>query len=178
MDASSDGSLSWSIDLGDLGLRSVPGRGAGHCGVGRSQVAPSFTLVSESNLRRSSSSKVLQTPCYLTLKHAMSVGSPTVIPRSPLFPDLLPRPPEPHPLPLPRYGQPPRRFNQVRDLLREMDDLSSEEEELDEIVRYEFSLVRVISLICSSRTQIYGTGGLLSWSPLVGSSRNKKRRTM
>lgn len=38
-------------------------------------------------------------------------------------------------MPLPRYGQQPRRFNEVRDLVREMDDLSSEEEELEEIVR-------------------------------------------
>ena len=66
----------------------------------------------------------------------MSVAAPTILPRSPILPNLLPRPPEPHPLPLPRYGQTPRRFNEVRDLVREMEDLSSEEEELEEIVRY------------------------------------------
>ncbi len=64
----------------------------------------------------------------------MSVASPTLLPRSALFPNLLPKPPQPHPIPLPPYGQKPLRFNATRDLVREMDDLSDEEEEMDELV--------------------------------------------
>lgn len=65
----------------------------------------------------------------------MSVSSPTLLPRSALFPNLLPKPPQPHPQPLPRYGQQPTRFNATRDLAREMEDLSDEEDDLDDIVR-------------------------------------------
>ena len=61
----------------------------------------------------------------------MSVATPTVVPRSPLFPTLLPKPPQPHPLPLPRHGQQPARMNAIRDLNREMDDLSEEEKQVD-----------------------------------------------
>ena len=64
----------------------------------------------------------------------MSVATPTILQRPLKFPDLLPRPPQPHPLPLSRrrvYGQ----LNAVRDLQREMDDLSDEENELEDIVR-------------------------------------------
>ncbi|KAI0042695.1 hypothetical protein FA95DRAFT_1609991 [Auriscalpium vulgare] len=64
---------------------------------------------------------------------AMSVATPTVIPRPPLFPTLLPRPPQPHPIPLPRPGRAPDRINTRRDLVQEMDDLSDEEAELEEI---------------------------------------------
>jgi hypothetical protein len=62
----------------------------------------------------------------------MSVASPTLIPRDPRFPTFLPKPPQPHPLPLssrPVY----RHLNWVRDLQREMDDLSDEENELEDI---------------------------------------------
>ena len=65
----------------------------------------------------------------------MSVASPTVVPRGPIFPTLLPKPPQPPPFPLPKYGQQRLRMNAVRDLLREMDDLSDEEDELDDLVR-------------------------------------------
>ena len=65
----------------------------------------------------------------------MSVATPTVLPRSPLFPSLLPRPPQPHPTPLPRRGRYDARMNARRDLVREMDDLSDEEAEVDDIVR-------------------------------------------
>ena len=64
----------------------------------------------------------------------MSVASPTVLPRSALFPTLLPRPPQPHPTPLQKYGR-PGRLNSRRNLLQEMDDLSDEEDELDDLVR-------------------------------------------
>jgi len=63
----------------------------------------------------------------------MSVITPTVIPRQPIFPRLLPQPPQPHPTPLPKrraYG----RLNARRDLQREMDDLSDEENEVEDIV--------------------------------------------
>lgn len=64
----------------------------------------------------------------------MSTATPTVLPRSPLFPHLLPKPPQPHTTPLPRHDQRVGRFNSRRDLQREMDDLSDEEEEFDDIV--------------------------------------------
>ncbi|GBE85627.1 hypothetical protein BKA93DRAFT_820692 [Sparassis latifolia] len=60
----------------------------------------------------------------------MSVATPTVLPRSLLFPNLLPQPPQPHPTPLPPYGHRTGRLNSRRDLQREMDELSEEEEEL------------------------------------------------
>ena len=63
----------------------------------------------------------------------MSVATPTLLQRPLKFPDLLPKPPQPHPLPLSRrriYGH----LNVVRDLQREMDDLSDEENELEDIV--------------------------------------------
>ncbi|KAF9067559.1 hypothetical protein BDP27DRAFT_1328575 [Rhodocollybia butyracea] len=77
----------------------------------------------------------------------MSVYTPTLIPRPPLFPRLLPEPPKTHPLPLPPgppinirsyipdhyspgvYGH----LNHRRDLQREMDELSEEESELDDL---------------------------------------------
>ena len=65
----------------------------------------------------------------------MSVATPTILQRPLKFPDLLPKPPQPHPLPLSRrrvYGH----LNAVRDLQREMDDLSDEENELEDIVRF------------------------------------------
>lgn len=70
----------------------------------------------------------------LTRTTIMSVASPTVLPRSALFPTLLPRPPQPHPTPLQKYGR-PGRLNSRRNLLQEMDDLSDEEDELDDVVR-------------------------------------------
>ncbi|KAG6808505.1 hypothetical protein H0H92_003932 [Tricholoma furcatifolium] len=62
----------------------------------------------------------------------MSVLTPTLIPRPRLFPHLLPKPPQPHPLPLSNrrvYNN----LNTVRDLQREMEDLSDEENELEDI---------------------------------------------
>ncbi|RDB21458.1 hypothetical protein Hypma_011856 [Hypsizygus marmoreus] len=62
----------------------------------------------------------------------MSVASPTLLPRPSKFPHLLPKPPQPHPMPLSHrrvYGH----LNAVRDLQREMDDLSDEENELEDI---------------------------------------------
>ena len=71
---------------------------------------------------------------HLLSRTIMSVASPTVLPRSALFPTLLPRPPQPHPTPLQKYGR-PGRLNSRRNLLQEMDDLSDEEDELDDLVR-------------------------------------------
>ncbi|KAF9014001.1 hypothetical protein BDQ17DRAFT_1341889, partial [Cyathus striatus] len=62
----------------------------------------------------------------------MSVINETIIPREPRFPMLLPQPPKPHPIPLPKrrvYGH----INAMRDLQREMDDLSDEENELEDL---------------------------------------------
>ncbi|KAJ3550970.1 hypothetical protein NMY22_g93 [Coprinellus aureogranulatus] len=63
----------------------------------------------------------------------MSGAMPTFVRREFKFPPLLPKPPQPHPIPLPPrrgpnvYGN----LNQVRDLVREMEDLSDEEAEVD-----------------------------------------------
>lgn len=52
------------------------------------------------------------------------------------FPLLLPTPPQPHPLPLPRRGRdPPARLSARRDINRELEELSDEEGEYDELVR-------------------------------------------
>ncbi|KAG6853908.1 hypothetical protein C0991_012577 [Blastosporella zonata] len=62
----------------------------------------------------------------------MSVATPTLLSRQRKFPNLLPKPPQPHPMPLSHrrvYGN----LNAVRDLQREMDDLSDEENELEDI---------------------------------------------
>jgi len=70
-----------------------------------------------------------------------AVATPTLLSREPKFPHCLPKPPQPHPMPLsPRhvYGH----LNAVRDLQREMDDLSDEENELEDLVR---SRIHVLS---------------------------------
>ena len=67
----------------------------------------------------------------------MSVATPTVLPRSLLFPTLLPKPPQPHPTPLPKAGGRYGRLNGRRDLIREMDDLSDEEDELEDLVTHQ-----------------------------------------
>ncbi|KAI0782201.1 hypothetical protein C8Q75DRAFT_507557 [Abortiporus biennis] len=61
------------------------------------------------------------------------VATPTILPRSPLFPTLLPKPPQPHPIPLPPAGHPLARMSDVRDLNKQMDDLSEEEDELEDL---------------------------------------------
>ncbi|KAG5645576.1 hypothetical protein DXG03_005714 [Asterophora parasitica] len=62
----------------------------------------------------------------------MSIATPTLLPRPSRFPHLLPRPPRPHPIPLP-YQRVYGHLNAVRDLQREMEDLSDEENELEDI---------------------------------------------
>ncbi|KAG6833066.1 hypothetical protein H0H87_011810 [Tephrocybe sp. NHM501043] len=62
----------------------------------------------------------------------MSVATPTLIPRYRKFPYLLPKPPQPHPVPL-SYRRVYGNLNAVRDLQREMEDLSDEENELEDI---------------------------------------------
>jgi hypothetical protein len=64
----------------------------------------------------------------------MSVATPTVLPRPLLFPRLLPKPPNPQPAPLPPQGKTYGRLNASRNLQREMDDLSDEENELEDMV--------------------------------------------
>jgi hypothetical protein len=64
----------------------------------------------------------------------MAVATPTVIPRPQIFPILLPKAPEPYPTPLPKRLRVYARLNARRDLAKEMDDLSEEETELDELV--------------------------------------------
>ncbi|RPD66454.1 hypothetical protein L226DRAFT_530552 [Lentinus tigrinus ALCF2SS1-7] len=59
------------------------------------------------------------------------VSSPTVIPRSPVFPRLLPLPPHPHPIPPAPSFQRRERFINYRDIWREMDELSDEENAIE-----------------------------------------------
>jgi hypothetical protein len=66
----------------------------------------------------------------------MSVATPTVLPRPPLFPTLLPRPQKPYPIPLSIPGRHAGRLVLRRDFVQEMDDLSDEEAELEDSVRY------------------------------------------
>ncbi|KAF8891253.1 hypothetical protein BD779DRAFT_191925 [Infundibulicybe gibba] len=63
----------------------------------------------------------------------MSVFTPTLIPRQQRFPHLMPKPPQPHPVPTPKHVRAYGHLNAVRDLQREMDDLSDEESELEDI---------------------------------------------
>ncbi|KAI0822711.1 hypothetical protein BC628DRAFT_1421403 [Trametes gibbosa] len=62
----------------------------------------------------------------------MSVPSPTVLPRSPVFPRLLPLPPHPHPIPAAASMQRRERFINYRDLWREMEELSDEENAVED----------------------------------------------
>lgn len=64
----------------------------------------------------------------------MSVATPTLLARPLIFPHLLPKPPQPHPKPLTNTGH-RGHLNDIRDLQREMDDLSDEENEIEDIVR-------------------------------------------
>jgi len=63
----------------------------------------------------------------------MSVATPTVVSRTPLFPTLLPKPPQPHLLPVPMHSQRRARLNTIRDLSKEMEDLSEEEEQWEDL---------------------------------------------
>lgn len=88
----------------------------------------------------------------------MPVISATLL-RQPLhFPCLLPKQIPPHPIPVPRkrvYAH----LNAVRDLQREMDDLSDEENELEDIVcvfcSVAFAFHYFTLLICACRRQRY-----------------------
>jgi len=63
----------------------------------------------------------------------MSLVTPTLIPRNPALPLLLPDIPKPHPTPLPpNSGQPPGRLSSRRNLRNEMEDLSDEEDDIEE----------------------------------------------
>lgn len=62
----------------------------------------------------------------------MSVATPTVLPRPPLFPTLMPPPHQPYPTPLAVPGRRMGRLVLRRDFVQEMDDLSEEEAELED----------------------------------------------
>lgn len=67
----------------------------------------------------------------------MTVATPTVLPRPPLFPTLMPRPQQqPFPTPLAVPGRHMGRLSLRRDFVQEMEDLSDEEAELEDNVRH------------------------------------------
>ncbi|KAF5331111.1 hypothetical protein D9619_005951 [Psilocybe cf. subviscida] len=70
----------------------------------------------------------------------MAAATPTLIPRESVFPRLLPRPPQPHPVPL-TDRRVYTRVNVFRDLQREMDDLSDEENEINNVHNRGFSFL-------------------------------------
>ncbi|KAF7291888.1 hypothetical protein MIND_01214100 [Mycena indigotica] len=63
----------------------------------------------------------------------MSIASPTVLPRHARFPVLLPDLPHPYPIPPQNQGRSYGRLKAMRNLQREMDDLSDEENEVEEM---------------------------------------------
>ena len=63
------------------------------------------------------------------------VASPTIIPRDSVFPRLLPLPPHPHPIPPAPSFQRRERFINYRDIWREMEELSEEEDAVEDQVR-------------------------------------------
>lgn len=75
---------------------------------------------------------------------AMSVGRPTVLPRDPIFPLLLPTPPQPHPVP---YQKSTNLDNvrRRRNLEKEMDELSDEENELEDMVSLNYSVTTTVN---------------------------------
>ncbi|KAG2135233.1 uncharacterized protein EDB93DRAFT_1339687 [Suillus bovinus] len=62
----------------------------------------------------------------------MPITSPTLVPRPPTIPLVLPRAPQVNPTPLPKLDRYPGRMDTRRDLQREIDDLSDEENELED----------------------------------------------
>jgi hypothetical protein len=75
----------------------------------------------------------------------MPVTSPTLIPRPPVIPLVLPRAPYVNPSPLPKLDRYPGRMDIRRDFQREIEDLSDEETELEEAVRDSFICEVVIT---------------------------------
>lgn len=76
----------------------------------------------------------------------MSTVTPSLIPRAPAFPLLLPEVPKPHPTPLPpNSDQTLGRLNSRRNLRNEYDDLSDDEEEVEGQVGSK--LFRLVNLI-------------------------------
>jgi len=63
-----------------------------------------------------------------------TAATATLIPPFPTFPTFIPEPPRPHHIPLAPRGLAPTRLNEVRDLPHELDDLSEEENELEDMV--------------------------------------------
>jgi hypothetical protein len=81
---------------------------------------------------------ILETPSQCASGSTMSLATPTLVPRPSVFPHLLPKASQPYPTPLPNrrvYAH----LNARRDLQREMDDLSDEENEVEDIVSHLYS---------------------------------------
>ena len=121
-------------------------------------------------------SNIVHVIVHLLSRTIMSVASPTVLPRSALFPTLLPRPPQPHPTPLQKYGR-PGRLNSRRNLLQEMDDLSDEEDELDDLVRTCAVSSKDRYLADMRRRLRYETEGSTFSCQLDGHTHSTKKRT-
>jgi len=106
---------------------------------------------------------VLRLPLNAPSQAPMPIVSPTLL-RQPLhYPRLLPKPNPPYPSPLPRkrvYSN----LNDIRDLQREMDDLSDEENELEDLVRcyFIFIIILCFSLSLSSSLSVRACSNYLS----------------
>ena len=72
----------------------------------------------------------------------MSTVTPTLIPRQPGIPLLLPKMPTPHPMPLPPRQSDAGSVYARRDLRAEMEELSEEEEEVETQVCVFFGFLR------------------------------------
>ena len=82
-----------------------------------------------------------------TITMVAPVASPTLIHRSPVFPRLLPLPPRPHPIPPAPSFQRRERFINYRDIWREMEELSGEEDAVeDQVCTVYLCLKPVLSL--------------------------------
>jgi hypothetical protein len=78
----------------------------------------------------------------------MSV-QPTIIPKPPVWPRLLAPVPKKHPIPIPKHRHVYENLNYYRDLQKEMDDLSEEENEIeDQVSALKLVEVQHYDLLC------------------------------
>lgn len=116
----------------------------------------------------------------------MAVASPTLIPRPPVIPLVLPRAPQVNPTTLPKLDRYPGRMDLRRDFQRDIEDLSDEETELEDAVRLSFTCETAITdkppsyslLDTQNRPWRYGIAGFTGSSPSDGIRRSWRRRMM